>query len=85
MNSNQSARISFLGVLFLAVLASACNRDDDKAVKGRTGPNGAGRDSVSDLALNEEGLGAIQIGMTLAATSLFSQPIISTRLPSRSL
>ena len=51
--------------MLLALLASACNKDDDKAVKGRTGPNGAARDSVSDLALSEEGLGQIQVGMTL--------------------
>jgi hypothetical protein len=49
----------------LALLASACNKDDDKAVKGRTGPNGAARDSVSDLALSEDGLGQILIGMNL--------------------
>jgi hypothetical protein len=47
------------------VLVSACNKEDDKAVKGRNGPNGAGRDSVSDLALTEDGLGQLQIGMTL--------------------
>ncbi len=65
MNSQRSIRSSFLGVLLLAALASACNREDDKAVKGRTGPSGAGRDTVSDLALSEDGLGQIQIGMTL--------------------
>lgn len=65
MNSKRSTRISFRGVLLLAVLASACDRGDDKAVKGRTGPSGAGRDSVSDITLNEDGLGPIQIGMTL--------------------
>ena len=54
-----------LSVLLLAVLASACSKEDDKAVKGRNGPNGAARDSVSDLALTEDGLGQLQIGMTL--------------------
>ncbi len=66
MNSQRLIRSSCLGVLLLAALVSACNREDDKAVKGRTGPNGAARDTVSDLALSEEGLGQIQIGMTLA-------------------
>src|SRR6202521_728774 len=66
MNSQLSIRSSCLGLLLLAALASACNRDDDKAVKGRTGPNGAAHDTISDLALSEEGLGQIQIGMNLA-------------------
>jgi hypothetical protein len=65
MNSQLSIRSSCLGLLLLAALASACNKEDDKAVKGRKGPNGAARDTVSDLALSEEGLGQIQIGMTL--------------------
>lgn len=56
---------SFAVVMVLASLVFACNRDDDKAVKGRNGPNGAARDSVSDLALSEEGLGQILIGMNL--------------------
>jgi hypothetical protein len=66
MNSQRSILGSFAVIMLLASLASACNRGDEKAVKGRTGPNGAARDSVSDLALSEEGLGQIQIGMNLA-------------------
>ena len=66
MNSQRSILGSFAVIMLLASLASACNRDDDKAVKGRSGPNGAAHDSVSDLALSEEGLGQIQIGMNLA-------------------
>jgi len=65
MNSQRSILCSFAVIMLLASLASACNRGDDKAVKGRTGPNGTARDSVSDLALSEEGLGQIQIGMNL--------------------
>jgi hypothetical protein len=65
MKSKRSIRSSCLSILVLAVLASACDRDDARAVKGREGPNGTPRDSVSDLALSEEGLGPIQIGMTL--------------------
>jgi hypothetical protein len=66
MISQRSKRsICCLSVLVLAALASACSKEDDKAVKGRDGPNGPGRDSVSDLALTEEGLGQLQIGMTL--------------------
>jgi hypothetical protein len=65
MNRQRRILGSFAVVMLFAALASACNRDDEKAVKGRVGPNGAARDSISDLALNEEGLGQIQIGMTL--------------------
>lgn len=65
MNSQRSIRSSCLSILLLAVLASACDRDDARAVKGREGPNGTARDTVSDLALSEDGLGPIQIGMTL--------------------
>jgi hypothetical protein len=54
-----------VGAILFAAVATACNKEDDKAVKGRTGPNGAARDTISDLALNEDGLGQIQIGMTL--------------------
>lgn len=53
-------------LLFVALLASACNGGgDDTAVKGVPNPAGARGDTVSDLALNEDGLGQIQIGMTL--------------------
>jgi hypothetical protein len=65
MNSQRLIRSSCLGVLVLAALASACNREDDKAVKGRNGPNGAAHDSVSEVALSEDGLGPVHIGMTL--------------------
>lgn len=65
MNSQRSMRSAVTGILLIAALASACSRDDDSAVKGREGPNGAARDTVSDLALSEDGLGQIQIGMTL--------------------
>ena len=65
MNSQRSILGSFAVIMLLASLASACNEGDDKAVKGRTGPNGAAHDSVSDLALTEDGLGQIQIGMNL--------------------
>ncbi|HYU53834.1 MAG TPA: hypothetical protein VEK37_12865 [Gemmatimonadaceae bacterium] len=65
MNRQRSIVASFAVIVFVASLVSACNRGDEKAVKGRTGPNGAAHDTVSDLALSEEGLGQIQIGMTL--------------------
>ncbi|HEY8832189.1 MAG TPA: hypothetical protein VIM21_06745 [Gemmatimonadaceae bacterium] len=67
MNSQRSLRKSWLLVTVLAALAaSACNKGDEKAVKGRAGPNGAGSDSASTVALNEDGLGPVQVGMTLA-------------------
>jgi hypothetical protein len=65
MNSKRSIRNSCVLLVLVAAIASACNKSDERAVKGRNGPNGAARDSVSDLALNEDGLGQIQIGMTL--------------------
>ncbi len=65
MNSQRSIRTCVVGAILFAAVATACNKENDKAVKGRTGPNGAARDTVSDLALNEDGLGQIQIGMTL--------------------
>ena len=65
MNSQRSIRSSILGVLLFAALTSACARDDDTSVKGREGPNGTPRDTVSDVALDENGLGPVQIGMTL--------------------
>jgi len=66
MNSQRSIRNYVLAAALLAVVATACNTEQDQAVKGRTGPNGPARDTISDLALNEDGLGQIQIGMTLA-------------------
>ena len=65
MTSQLSIRSSCLWVVLVATLASACAKEDDTAVKGRTGPNGAARDTVSDLALSVEGLGQLQVGMTL--------------------
>lgn len=65
MNSKRSIRSPILGALLFAALASACAREDEKAVKGREGPNGTPRDTVSDVALDENGLGPVQIGMTL--------------------
>jgi hypothetical protein len=65
MNTQPLKRVICMSVLLLAGFASACSKEDDKAVKGRDGPNGAARDSVSDLALTEDGLGQLQVGMTL--------------------
>jgi hypothetical protein len=65
MKKQRSIALSFAAVVLAASLASACG-GDEKAVKGRTGPNGASRDTVSDVALTEEGIGPIQIGMNLS-------------------
>jgi hypothetical protein len=62
MNSQRSMLCT---AAMLVALALACSKGDESAVKGRNGPNGAARDSVSDLALSEDGLGQIQIGMNL--------------------
>jgi hypothetical protein len=67
MNSQRLLRSScVLVTLFTLLAANACSSGTEKAVKGRNGPNGAGHDSVSEVALNEDGLGPIQVGMTLA-------------------
>jgi hypothetical protein len=60
-----SSILRVMSIVCAVAIAAACNKGDDKAVKGRNGPNGAGADSVSDLALSEDGLGQIQVGMTL--------------------
>lgn len=65
MTSQLSIRSACVCTLLFATLVSACAKEDDQAVKGRNGPNGAARDSVSDLALGETGLGQLQVGMTL--------------------
>ncbi len=65
MNTQRSIAASFAVTMFVVALASACNKGDEKAVKGPNAPNAAGHDSVSDIALSEDGLGQIQIGMTL--------------------
>jgi hypothetical protein len=67
MNSQRSLRtFCILFTLSAVLVGSACNGERDRAVKGRNGPNGAGHDTVSQVALNEDGLGPIQVGMTLA-------------------
>jgi hypothetical protein len=66
MNCQRSLRSWCLLLILAGMGAAACNSGGDKAVKGRNGPNGAARDSVSDLALNEDGLGQIQVGMNLS-------------------
>jgi len=64
MRSSRSI-LPTLGVVAMMAFAAACRNGDETAVKGRTGPNGAAKDTVSDLALTEDGLGQIQVGMTL--------------------
>lgn len=65
MSRAASRLLLSLAIVSAAGLAYACNKGDEKAVKGRTGPNGPGRDTLSDITLNEDGLGQIQIGMPL--------------------
>jgi len=65
MNTQRSIAASFAATMLVVALVSACNKDDEKAVKGPNAPNGAGHDTVSDIALSEDGLGQVQIGMTL--------------------
>src|SRR5207253_1309781 len=65
MNRQRSIAASFAVTMLLIALVSACNKGEEKAVKGPNAPSGTGHDTVSDLALSEDGLGQIQIGMTL--------------------
>jgi hypothetical protein len=65
MNRQRSIAASFAVTMLFVALMAACNKGDETAVKGPNAPNGAGHDTISDLALNEDGLGQIQIGMTL--------------------
>jgi hypothetical protein len=60
-----SNSLLFVAAIGLAALAYAC-KGSETAVKGPKGPNGAAHDTLSDLTLNEDGLGQIQIGMMLA-------------------
>lgn len=66
MNKQRSMAGTFAVVVLLASLATACRRDTEQVVKGRQGPGGSARDTVSELALSEDGIGPIQIGMNLS-------------------
>jgi len=65
MNRQRSIAASFALTMILVALVTACNKGEEHAVKGPNAPNGAGHDTLSDLTLNEDGLGQIQIGMNL--------------------
>jgi hypothetical protein len=65
MNRQRSIAASFAVTMLLVALVAACNKGEEKAVKGPNAPNGVGHDTVSDLALSEDGLGQIQVGMNL--------------------
>src|SRR6478752_7893312 len=65
--SKQRARAgAFAVVMALVSVIGASNRDNDAVVKGRAGPNGASSDTASDIAVSEDGIGPIQIGMDLS-------------------
>src|SRR4051794_28416545 len=65
MKAQRSIATSFAVTMLFVALMAACNKSDEKAVKGPNPPSGAGHDTLSDLTLNEDGLGQIQIGMAL--------------------
>ena len=65
MNRQRSIAASFAVTMLFVALVTACNKGDEQAVKGPNPPKGAGHDTLSDLTLNEDGLGQIQIGMNL--------------------
>jgi hypothetical protein len=62
----QRSKAGAFAVVMLVVSFAACSRDNDTVVKGRTGPNGASADTASDIAVSEDGIGPIQIGMNLS-------------------
>jgi hypothetical protein len=66
MKTQRSMAGAFAAVMVLVSFVAACNRDNDAVVKGRAGPNGPGRDTASDVAVSEDGIGPIQIGMNLS-------------------
>jgi hypothetical protein len=62
---NQSRSRTFLfAVAVFSILA--CGRGDQSAVKGPENPNPGARDTVSDVALSEDGLGGVLIGAQLS-------------------
>ncbi|HLA14476.1 MAG TPA: hypothetical protein VJZ25_05575 [Gemmatimonadaceae bacterium] len=60
---NRSTLFLFAVSAFFVI---ACGRGDDRAGNGRGNTNAAGADTVSEVALNEDGLGQVQIGMQLS-------------------
>jgi hypothetical protein len=66
MKMKRSRAGFLLAVMAVSSMAAACNRDADQVVKGRAGPGGTSRDTVSDITLSEDGIGPIQIGMNLS-------------------
>ena len=65
MNTQRSVARTFAVVMVLVSLTSACTRDNDGSAKNG-GAGGASRDTASDIALTEDGIGPIQIGMNLS-------------------
>src|SRR3954467_6902593 len=66
MKTQRSKAGAFAVGMLVVSLSAACNRDNDAVVKGRTGPKGASADTASDVAVSEDGIGPIQIGMNLS-------------------
>lgn len=66
MTKQRTRAGAFAIVLALVSVIGACNRDNDAVVKGRAGPNGTSGDTASDIAVSEDGIGPIQIGMNLS-------------------
>lgn len=66
MTKQRTRAGAFAIVMALVSVIGACNRDNDAVVKGRAGPNGTSGDTASDIAVSEDGIGPIQIGMNLS-------------------
>lgn len=65
MNTQRSMAGTFAVVMLFVSLAAACSRDSD-AAKAPGGSSATPGDTVSDVALSEEGIGPIQVGMDLS-------------------
>ncbi|HEY1951309.1 MAG TPA: hypothetical protein VGG76_00760 [Gemmatimonadaceae bacterium] len=66
MKTQRSTTAAFATVMIVVSLIAACGRENDSVVKGRAAPRDSARDTASDMAVSEDGIGPIQIGMNLS-------------------
>jgi hypothetical protein len=66
MKTQRSTAATFAAVMIVVSLVAACRRDNDSVVKGRAAPGDTAHDTASDMAVSEDGIGPIQIGMNLS-------------------
>lgn len=66
MNTQRSVAGTFTVVMLLVSLAAACTGDNGNAANSGNAAGGTSGDTASDIALSEDGIGPIQIGMNLS-------------------